>query len=125
MGVDLTLYPVEPLLDGYDYEGHPPCNSWSCLEVPRRSNLWDTIRKAGPLPLNQPLNCYTSKGFQDTTEDAYNSPLEFLPAVKLAKAIRLYYETDKDAGKMPRQTAGVIAYLSELPAVQKIVLYWH
>jgi hypothetical protein len=118
MGVDLRLLPFDAD-NGSDF-----AYSHTILEVGRDYDLHDKIKKLPSLPVPSGFTSFSGKqeGFDDTCygltiKTPYGEELKYVVARDLCAI-----ELRKDAHNKLR---GVWAYLSHLPPLTKVALYWH
>lgn len=112
MGVDLTLIPVDCEMDNLNF-GH------SKLSLERRRELWDAIIEAKiAKPFGKPFSCYAGESYSEETEDCYGQSLTYALVNDLLKLFDHEGVVDNYTNR------AIWAYLRELPANNKIILYW-
>lgn len=115
MGMDLRLY----VISRFDTESSFPRHlTDTVLDVPRNSELFAQIRS---LPSVRQLegSCFFASSWETHHHDGYGNDLTSVTAGDLAtlrESSELYFNPWLRA---------VFAYLRELPADTRVVLYWH
>lgn len=118
MGVDLTLYPLEPYQAAMPKAIYP----LTMLRLERWRWLWQQIEEqTTSVPLGGGVHCpFPDPGegpFDPETEDPYGSPLTTVSAGELAAVTADPYPWDGNEA--------ALAYLRALPADRRVVLWWH
>ncbi len=117
MGIDLTLLPIEG-------DNQSPCYSETNLNCFRRNDLFEAIRALPSFVLGRPLNCHFARldsgecCYDAVEEDDYGDPLRYV------KAIDLWPLSGHQDVLENRKNMAILAYLCELEAETKIVLFW-
>lgn len=118
MGMDLRLYIASR---HYLPDQHGPLVSDTVLDVPRNSELFAEILALPRLDRmdQQLLFLVTGNVFE---KDGYG---ERLYAVTAGDLVTLQESSENRFGVFSPRTRAVFAYVRELPAPTKVVLYWH
>lgn len=115
MGIDLTL-----LASSWDSSAIFPTVQ---LPLDRRHALWERMDKVETQRLNAELYWHDDEeGLVKRTEDNYGSPLRFITAKEMAEVLREFNNDDPHATYL---NLAAQQYLSAMPALTRIVLWWH
>lgn len=115
MGIDVTFLPIE-------HESKDLCYSHTLLPLERRYDLQDEIRRLEPRILGRKISSYVGRDkegevcYGDTDSDCYGDALTYLTSGELLLV---------DSATVEYKNKAIWAYLRELPADTKIVIYWN
>lgn len=112
MGLDVTFYPVR---FGDSDKGY---FAFTKLEVERRRDLWDDLAKVPSHPCAA-LTAHIGDNYGKREGDCYGEKLRYTTAADLLSLAQHQAVIDEQNNR------AVWAYLRELDADTKIVLYWH
>jgi hypothetical protein len=117
MGLDLKLLPIENEHTG-------DCYSHTILSCSRSLDLFDEIMQLPSIPLSEPIECYLARSeyggrcYNDVIDSDYGEPLKWIRVEELWH-LRIHKDVLDNF-----QNKAIWAYLNELPAGIKIVLFW-
>lgn len=121
MGIDLTLLPVE-----FESSDKELAYSHSILHLPRWYDFFEEVRKCPMREMQGRFATFMGRSedgeyaYGDTKQDAYGSPIYFVWAKDLKKAMAKMPETGADWCFRSAK-----AYVDAMPDDGKIALYWH
>lgn len=98
-----------------DWEDDKTAYCFSRLNLERRRELWPEINGK---PLGKKVSGYFKDNYGEITEDCYGGKITYLEAGELLELKNHESVRDNFTNR------AIWAYLAELPADHKIILYW-